>query len=166
MYIDKAIEEMKLVFKDLPFGVEHTGHVLGYAETILDGEAISGEMRETVALAAVLHDIGFIEAKKKHGSMAGPYQELEGPPVAQAILARIGVPEEISRRVCYIVGHHHTAASIDGVDFQILWEADTLENLLFEREIKDETVLRQKVLENFKTVSGRRLAYERLGIQE
>jgi hypothetical protein len=166
MYIEKAIEEMKLEFKDFPWGIEHTGHVLGYAEAILDGEAIGGSLRETTALAAVLHDIGFIEAQKKHGSMAGPFQELEGPAVAQAILERIGVPEDMSKRVCHIVGHHHTFASIDGVDFQILWEADTLENLLYNRKDEDETFFRQKVLENFKTASGRKLAYERLGIRE
>ena len=166
MVIDQTIEEMKQVFRDLPYGVEHTLHVLGYAETILDGESITGRVRETTALAAVLHDIGFVEAKKKHGSMDAPYQEKEGPPVAEAILKRAGASQEMIWRVCYIVGHHHTQASIDGIDFQILWEADCIENLMYNREKLDNPYLCQKVQENFKTETGRALAIKQLGLQD
>ena len=32
-------------------------------------------------------------------------------------------------RICFIIGNHHTPSKIDGLDFQIQWEADLLENL-------------------------------------
>ena len=32
-------------------------------------------------------------------------------------------------RVCYLVGHHHTYLDMDGMDYQILVEADFLVNL-------------------------------------
>lgn len=166
MYIDKAIKEMKMVFKDLPWAVEHTLHVLGFAQTIADSEGVTGDLRETTALAAVLHDIGFVEAERKHGSLAGPYQELEGPPVARDILTKIGVSEEISQRVCYIVGHHHTAPAIDGLDFQILWEADCVENMLDRLAEHDAAALLRIVEKNFKTGAGRRLASERFGLKD
>ena len=39
-----------------------------------------------VRAAAILHDIGIHEAERKHGSSSGRLQELEGPPIARAIL--------------------------------------------------------------------------------
>lgn len=164
MYRENAIEEMKMVFKDIPYGVDHTNRVLSNAEYIMNGEAISSSMRETISLAAVLHDIGAIEAQKKYGSMEGHFQEIEGPAIARSILERIGAPTDITNRVCYIVGHHHTPAKIDGIDFQIVWEADYLEYLQFGEKEKDEGTLHKKVLENFRTPTGRQLAYERLDI--
>lgn len=125
MFVDKAIEEMKLVFKDIPYGIDHTSRVLHNAEIITEGEAISGATRETISLAAILHDIGAIEAQKKHGSMEGHFQEIEGPSIAQSILERAGVLHATISRVCYIVGNHHTPSKIDGIDFQVLWEAES-----------------------------------------
>lgn len=164
MFIDKAIEEMKLVFKDIPYGIDHTSRVLRNAEIIMDGEAISGAIRETILLASILHDIGAIEAQKKHGSMEGHFQEIEGPEIAQSILERTGVPNETINRICYIVGHHHTPSKIDGIDFQVVWEADYLEYLQFGEKGVESDALYQKILENFQTPSGRTLAVERLGI--
>lgn len=164
MYLDQAIAAMKSVFRDIPYGIDHTTRVLNNAEIIMTGEGGSGVLRETVALAAVLHDIGAVEAQKKHGSLEGRFQELEGPAIARSILEDIGVPAETTERVCFIVGHHHTPDAIDGSDFQILWEADYLEMLQLGGEIKDRTELRRKVEENFRTASGRSLAFERLDL--
>jgi hypothetical protein len=164
MFLDKAIEEMKLVFKEVPYGIDHTSRVLSNAGIIMEGEAICGNTRTTVSLAAVLHDIGAIEAQKKHGSMDSRFQEIEGPSIAQAILERAGVPHELTSRVCYIVGHHHTPSKIDGIDFQIVWEADYLEYLQFRQTELDINTLHQKVSDNFQTPSGRKLAIERLGL--
>lgn len=163
MRTQKAVHEMEQVFKDAPYIIEHTNRVLRSAEYILDGEGITGATRETTELAAVLHDIGMIEAQRKHGNAEGHYQEIEGPPIARDILERIGAPKEMTNRVCYIVGCHHTPTGIDGVDFQILWEADYLEFLLTKEQGGSEDV-RQKVVKNFQTAAGRKLAEERLGI--
>jgi HD superfamily phosphodiesterase len=159
----QAIEEMKIVFKDVPYGIEHTMRVLRNAQHIMDGEGIVGEIREVASLAAVLHDIGAIEAQKKHGSMEGKFQEMEGPSVARPILERIGVGTAVASRVCHIVGNHHSPEKIDGIDFQILWEADYLEYLQFGDKQMDDRTLRKEVQDNFRTHAGRTLAAERLG---
>jgi urease accessory protein UreE len=164
MPLQGTIEEMKRVFADLPHGIRHTLRVLENAERIMDGETITGEIREIVALAAVLHDIGAVEAQRKHGNMHGRYQEIEGPAIAQAILERAGASNTATRRVCHIVGNHHTPENIDGPDFQVLWEADYLEYLQFGEKSRDPDVLRQRVSENFRTVTGRALALERLDL--
>ena len=31
-------------------------------------------------------------------------------------------------RICYLVGHHHTTSDVNGMDYQILLEADFLVN--------------------------------------
>lgn len=40
MIIEKIIEEMKEVFKEIPFGIDHTLKVLKNAEDIMEGEKI------------------------------------------------------------------------------------------------------------------------------
>jgi hypothetical protein len=164
MDIKPIIAEMKRVFAPVPYGIEHTLRVLENAGILLEGEGANDEMRQTVTLAAILHDIGAVEAQRKYGSMEGHYQEIEGPPLAREILDRAGAPAETIERVCFIVGHHHTPEKIDGPDFQILWEADYLEYLLFGEKERDPQFLRQKVTQNFRTKTGVRLAYERLGL--
>ncbi|MCT8975059.1 HD domain-containing protein [Clostridium sp. CX1] len=87
MFKEKIIEEMKEVFKELPFGVDHTLKVLQNAEDIMKGENIE---KELITIVAILHDIGAVEAQKKYGSIDGIYQEKEGPAVARDILKKIG----------------------------------------------------------------------------
>ena len=59
---------------------------------------------------------------------------------------------EIINRVCFLIGHHHSYSQIDGIDYQILVEADFLVNIyednMNESQIKS---IRNKI---FKTKSG------------
>ncbi|HEX9061844.1 MAG TPA: HD domain-containing protein [Clostridia bacterium] len=130
--------------------INHALKVYGFAKAIA-GKLPDRELK-VVEFSAVLHDIGIREAERKHGSSAGKYQELEGPPIAEKILRDIGVDEEIIKRVSFIVGNHHSYGKIDGVDFQILVEADFLVNI-FEDEMDLESVnsIRDKY---FKTEEG------------
>jgi hypothetical protein len=166
MQLDIIINEMKLVFGDLAYGIEHTNRVFSNALIIMNGESINGETRDIVSLAAILHDVGAITAQEKYGSMDGRYQEKEGPPIAMNILNKAKIPNAVSHRVCYIIGNHHTPTKIDGIDFQIVWEADSLENLLFSDGSKQPDTLLQKINDNFRTATGRRLALKNLGISE
>jgi len=43
MLKEKIIEEMKEVFREIPFGIEHTIKVLKNAEDIINGENIQKE---------------------------------------------------------------------------------------------------------------------------
>lgn len=118
MFKEKIIIEMKEVFKEIPFGIEHTLKVLKNAEDIMKGENIGEEEKEFISIIAILHDIGAVEAQKKYGSIDGVYQEKEGPEVAKEILKKVGYNKNIDR-ICFIIGNHHTPSKIDGLDFQI-----------------------------------------------
>ena len=165
MYIEIVIDEMKIVFQEAIYGIEHTLRVLKYAEDIMKGENISTIDRELVSIVAILHDIGAIEAQRKYGSMDAIYQEQEGPLIARDILERIGYDAIKTDRICYIIGNHHSPSQIDGLDFQIQWEADLLDNMEYTEASKDKGDLKKKIDLNFKTNTGRTLAYGKFNIE-
>lgn len=160
MFKEKIIREMKEVFKEMPFGIEHTLKVLQNAEDIMECENIGGEEKERISIIAILHDIGAVEAQKKYRSIDGIYQEKEGPAVARDILQKIGYVKNIDR-ICFIIGNHHSPSKIDGLDFQIQWEADLLENLTIMDKQKDKQKIRKCIEDNFKTATGKMIAYNR-----
>src|SRR5690606_32198438 len=107
------------------------------AQTIAKKENIDVSTQKVIELSAVLHDIGSVEALRKYGSMEGHLQEQEGVPIARNILSEHNYEPFVIERVCYIVGNHHTPEKINGKDFQILWEADLIENMQVMDCIKD-----------------------------
>lgn len=109
--------------------INHSLKVLGFARAIAAGENYDGDKLETLETAAILHDIGIHEAERIHNSSAGRFQELEGPHVAKSILEGLTNDEKVIERVCFLVGHHHSYSAVDGLDFQILIEADFLVNI-------------------------------------
>ncbi len=158
----KLVDEMKQVFRDTPFWAEHTMRVLANAETIAKGEGVSAEMQNIISATAILHDIGAVEAVRKHGSASAKYQELEGPAVARQLLTKCDYPDEVVDRVAFIVGHHHSPEVIDGIDFQIQWEADLLENLHRQKASITPEEMNSRVRANFKTKTGLALAESNL----
>ena len=98
-----------------------------------------------------------LKHKKKYGSIDGVYQEKEGPAVAKEILKKVGYNKNIDR-ICFIIGNHHTPSKIDGLDFQIQWEADLLENLTVMDKEKEQEKIKKCIDENFKTNTGKRIA--------
>lgn len=108
--------------------IHHLIKVTGFADAISSVEIGDEDTRYTLTIAAILHDIGIHEAERNYGSSAGPYQEKEGPAVARGILEPMGMPEDVTERVCWLIAHHHTMHPIGGIDHQILLEADFLVN--------------------------------------
>jgi HD superfamily phosphohydrolase YqeK len=159
--LNPVIEDMQTVFSGVPAGIDHTLKVLENARQIIKAEKLNWQSAVIVELAAVLHDIGAVEARRKHGSMDGCFQEQEGPAVASGIMEKHGYEQPIIDRVCFIIAHHHTPEKIDGMDFQILWEADLIENMQVMEVIKDAGELKQFISDNFKTDSGKELAFQR-----
>ena len=133
--------------------VNHALKVYGFASAIARLEKIKGQMLDVIDMAAVLHDIGIVNAEKKYNSSAGNYQEVEGPPVAKALLNGFELSDEIVERVCFLIGNHHSYTKIDGIDFQILVEADFLVNI-FEDNMTKNAIdsIRRKY---FKTTAGK-----------
>ena len=139
--VAKIIEKMVLYFSSDVRRINHALKVYAFAKTIAGLERISREELLITELAAVLHDIGIKESERKYGSSAARYQELEGPPVAAELLKAVGAEEEVIQRVCHLIGNHHTYGKIDGIDFQILVEADFLVNI-FEDGMDRNTVMK------------------------
>lgn len=135
--------------------INHALKVYGLASTICRCENLSEHDIEVAEIAAVLHDIGIPVSEKKYGSCIGKYQELEGPPIAQALLEKLGTEPDKIARVCYLIGNHHTYTKIDGFDFQILVEADFLVNI-YEDEM-DEKMVKSIKEKYFKTNTGLQL---------
>lgn len=152
--VNKVLNEMIAYFGDDVKRISHSLKVHGFACAIGSSQGLTEPALQTLEIAALLHDIGIPEAERKYGSSLGKYQETEGPPVARALMERIGVPDVIVDRVCFLVGNHHTYSRIDHVDFQILVEADFLVNI-----VEDEMHSSAKSIGDkyFKTSSGIRM---------
>ena len=92
---------------------------------------------------------------EKYGNCNGSHQEVEGPPIALEMLPACGYTRGQTERICYLIGHHHTYTNINGIDYQILVEADFLVNI-FESGMTHEAA--EKVYENiFRTKTGKQL---------
>jgi len=136
---EKVCKEMIAYFGSDVRRINHALKVWAFARIIGENENLDEFSKDVVNYTAILHDIGIKEAERKYDSNAGTYQEKEGPAIAKDILTKIGVDNSIIERVCFIIGHHHTYNKIDGLDFQIIVEADFLVNI-YEDEMKKEAI--------------------------
>ena len=160
--ISSLIDEMIAYDKGDPRRIQHFIKVHDFARTIGQLEGLDDDTLYIVESAAVVHDIGIHVCEEKYGSCEGKLQEKEGPALAKEMLERLGYEHEVIDRVCYLVGHHHTYTNIDGVDYQILVEADFLVNL-YEDEVSSDAV--RKAYQNiFKTESGRKVCLNMFGL--
>lgn len=160
--ISKVLNKMILYFGQDIKRVNHALKVFGYAKTISGNELISDKYRVVVELAAILHDIGIKEAERKYNSAAGKYQEMEGPAIAEELIPAEGIEESIIKRVCFLVGNHHSYHKIDGTDFQILVEADFLVNI--EEEAMESESIKSIKEKYFKTATGQKILESLHGI--
>ena len=153
-----SINKMIRYFGEDVRRINHALKVYGFATAISNPHMISEQESKIISLAAILHDIGIQEAERKYHSTAGNYQEIEGPPIARQIMQECGIEAPIIDRVCFLIGNHHSYHRIDGLDFQIMIEADFLVNI-FEDSITRESIItiRNKY---FKTANGIKLLDE------
>ncbi len=157
---DDAVRVMKEYFGDERY-INHTLKVLDHAERILHGEKIEGGfLISVVTLSCIYHDIGIPESVKKYSSTGARCQEKEGPPVARELMKKIGVRPDVLERVCFIVGAHHTKEKVDGIDFQIVWEADFIVNIDEKNIVLKKDDIQNALEENTLTATGRGLASE------
>lgn len=132
--------------------IQHFLKVYAYAKTIGEMEGLTAELQEILEVTAIVHDIGIKVSEEKYHSSAGNYQQLEGPPVAEEMLKKLGYEENFIERVCYLIAHHHTYNNIDGMDYQILVEADFLVNISEDAlDLKSIESIRDKI---FRTKTG------------
>ena len=138
-----------------PQRIQHFLKVLSFSQLIGQLEGLDTRTLHILETAAIVHDIGIRPSLEKYGNAAGNYQETEGPPIAKPMLEALGYDDPVIDRVCYLIAHHHTYTNIDGLDYQILVEADFLVNL-FEVEMTPKAVkeIRQNI---FRTEAGKRI---------
>ena len=136
--------------------IQHFVKVHDFAVTIAQLEKVDEETQFVLETAAILHDIGIHISEQKYGNCNGKHQEEEGPAEAVKVLQAVGGYTEAQiERVCFLIGHHHTYRDVEGIDWQILLEADFLVNA-YEDHVATEGIktFEEKV---FKTQTGKHL---------
>ena len=153
--IDELFKQTIKYFEGDTKRIQHFTKVYTFASLIGRLEKLSENELYILESAAIVHDIGIKNAEKKYGSCEGKLQEKEGPPVARKLLTELQFAESDVDRICFLVGNHHTYKNIDGLDFQILAEADLIVNFCEEGTAVSGI---KNALENiFKTKTGMEL---------
>lgn len=135
--------------------IDHALRVTSFACRLMEDEPADPEL---VVATALLHDIGIREAERKYNSSAGNLQEIEGPPVAREILARLGYADSFINEVCAIIASHHSPGEVDSDNFRIIWDADWLVNLGDECDLSDKDKVEKIIKKTFQTPTGRMMA--------
>jgi HD superfamily phosphodiesterase len=106
--------------------ITHALEVLKYAEIAV--EKVESYDYEVLVASALLHDVGIKQSEEILGYNNGTTQEKYGPPMAEKLLESIGFPSEKTRKVCEIIGNHHSRSRYDYVELKVLKEADRIVN--------------------------------------
>jgi len=154
--LNNLVFEMMKYYRNDPKQINHFIKVHAYAKLIAEEEYLDKDLQLIVETVAYIHDIGIKNALAKYNSSVGKLQEKEGPDEARKMLTALGYQENVIERVCYIVAHHHTFEVIDGIDFQILVEADLLTNYYEDNLPKDNILYSYDKI--FRTETGKRIA--------
>ena len=106
--------------------INHALEVLRHAEILAENR--ENRDAEVLIASALLHDIGIKKSEELFGYNNGQTQEELGPPIAEKLLNGIGFPAEKTRKVCEIVGNHHSPSRYDYPELEILKAADRIVN--------------------------------------
>ena len=108
--------------------IQHFVKVHAFAKLIGELENIAEDELYTLEIAAYVHDIGILESERIYGDSNGKHQEEESGPLVEAFFADLPVGTLKVDRIKWLVEHHHTYTNVEGMDYQILLEADFLVN--------------------------------------
>lgn len=141
--------------------IQHFLKVHSFSQLIGIREGMDAHSLFILETAAYVHDIGIKAAEEKYGRQNGRLQEQEGPALAEAMLEKLGFDMDVIQRVSFLVGHHHTYENVDGMDWQILLEADYLVNA-YECQIAGKGIYaaRERI---FRTETGKELCVKLYG---
>lgn len=143
MVVAAATQKMIEFYKGNIHDIDHFLKVWALAKTIGELEGLDRHTQEVLELAAVVHDIACPLCREKYGNTNGKNQELESPPLVETFFEGLPVEPHDAERISWLVAHHHTYTGIDGMDYQILLEADFLVNA-------GESGYAHSVIENFR----------------
>ncbi len=135
-----------------PKRIQHFIKVASLAKEIASLEDCDKEVMHLVEATGYVHDIGIRKAEKEVGYSTPKLQEEYGPDLAKEMMEKLHFKADFIDRVCFIVGHHHTIKAVDGLDFQIIIEADFLVNA-YEDDMPKSAIINARD-HFFKTASG------------
>ena len=161
--LDTLYQSMINYYQKDPARIQHFAKVHSFARLIGRLEGMDEKSLLTLEAAAFVHDIGIKPAEELYGNCDGKKQEELGPGPAREMLEKCGFEQMIIDRVAYLVGHHHTYTDIDGMDYQILVEADFLVNLFEGKSPADAVETAYERI--FRTKSGKEICRTMFGIE-
>lgn len=126
--VEEILKEMIIYANGNKKDIAHFLKVHSYARLIGKLEQLDEKTQKILEIAAIVHDIACPLCRKKYGNSNGKFQEIEGPDLVYDFLKPFSLADLEINRIAYLVGHHHTYENIDGLDYQILLEADFLVN--------------------------------------
>ena len=155
MLVTTAIENMIEFYEGNIHDIDHFLKVWALAKTIGEAEKLDAKTQEILEVAAVIHDIACPLCRVKYGNTNGAHQEAESGPLVEEFLSKLPVGTLDVSRIKWLVEHHHTYTNVDGMDYQILLEADFLVNA-------GESGYSKEMIENtcknvFRTATGKHL---------
>ena len=108
--------------------INHFMKVYAYAKMIAYGEQLDPDTQKLVEMTALVHDIACPLCRVKYGNTNGKNQEKESAALIAEFFKDSNLPQDFTDRISFLVSHHHTLDQIDGIDYQIIIEADYLVN--------------------------------------
>lgn len=132
-----AVEKMIAFYDGDLYDINHSLKVWAFAQTIGEREGLDAHTPETPELTAVVHDIACPLCRQKYGDTDGKHQERESAPLVAAFFAEPLFAGVDVARISHIVSHHHTYTGANGIDYQILPEADFFGQCRRERALVD-----------------------------
>ena len=151
--VAKVMKKMVEYFHGDAKRIQHAIKVHSFSRNIALLSDLKMDKLTVLEITALLHDIGIHECERKYNSTAGHYQEIEGPHIARSLLNGIALEQDDIDRITYLIGHHHSYHLVDGIDFQILIEADFLVNYMMIKQMKKGILQLEKY---FRTSIGNR----------
>ena len=152
--VHEAIRAMIRWERGVPHRIQHFLKVHSFCRYIGVEEGLDPATLRHLELAAVVHDIGIRPRGQRPARDPG---EREGVEPARELLGRIGVEKADVERIAFLVGHHHTLTGVNGIDWQILLEADFLVNS--QEKAMPLSAIRRAEETFFRTESGKKLLH-------
>jgi len=157
LYRDRLLAAVKIALKTEDTRLERSQEVVELAEEILEGEG--GEPKVVIA-AAILGDLLGSQAAVDPTDSAA--QRDTHRAATKKILANLGTEGEVVDQVCQIIEHRINETSFQDINHRIVSDALNLANLLEKRSLLDKPALERLVVRKLQTVTGQRVARERL----
>lgn len=130
---------------------QHILKVYSLAKLIGEREQLLPEEHQILCAAAILHDIAIKPCKEKYGYACLKNQQIEAPALVEHFLDICNYLPSYRNTILNLVLNHHNYNIGQGIEHQILIEADLLINCFEDESIQKKTL---EVYPYFKTKTG------------